>query len=156
MSFAQSRVLHGQMRYHIRSRFFEELPEASLKWITPPAQAYGAYGGGGGGGGYGRNRQGGGERESGWGRDWFKKPEDVPYSGTRPTGGMDTGKNYAEEKRAADTGFRVGQNVFHNKFGEGKITALEGEGADARANINFKRHGAKWLALAVAKLDTID
>lgn len=158
MSFAQSRVLHGQMRYHIRSRFFEELPEASLKWITPPAQAYGSYGGGGGGGGggYGRNRQGGGERESGWGRDWFKKPEDVPYSGTRPTGGMDTGKTYAEEKRAADTGFRVGQNVFHNKFGEGKITALEGEGADARANINFKRHGAKWLALAVAKLDTID
>jgi hypothetical protein len=32
---------------------------------------------------------------------------------------MDTGKNYAEEKRAAATGFRVGQNVFHNKFGEG-------------------------------------
>jgi DNA helicase-2/ATP-dependent DNA helicase PcrA len=28
LSFAQSRVLHGQMRYHVRSRFFEELPEA--------------------------------------------------------------------------------------------------------------------------------
>ncbi|MFX8250587.1 3'-5' exonuclease, partial [Acinetobacter baumannii] len=27
LSFAQSRVLHGQIRYHIRSRFFDELPE---------------------------------------------------------------------------------------------------------------------------------
>ncbi len=148
LSFAQSRVLHGQMRYHVRSRFFEELPEASLKWITPQGQAYGAYGSGGG-------RQSS-ERESAWGRDWFKRAEDVPYTGVKPTGGMDTGKTYADEKRAAATGFRVGQSVFHNKFGEGKIKALEGEGADARANIDFKRHGAKWLALSVAKLDTID
>ncbi|UBM10198.1 UvrD-helicase domain-containing protein [Cupriavidus metallidurans] len=148
LSFAQSRVLHGQMRYHVRSRFFEELPEASLKWITPQGQAYGAYGSGSG-------RQSS-ERESAWGRDWFKGAEDVPYTGVKPTGGMDTGKNYAEEKRAAATGFRVGQSVFHNKFGEGKIKALEGEGADARANIDFKRHGTKWLALSVAKLDAID
>ncbi|SOY88606.1 UvrD-helicase domain-containing protein [Cupriavidus taiwanensis] len=142
MSFAQSRMLHGQTRYHVRSRFFEELPEASLKWLTPPAQSYG-----------GVRRQ---ERDNAWGRDWFRKPEDVPYTGTRPTGGMDNGNGYADAKREAGTGFRVGQSVFHNKFGEGVITALEGEGADARANINFKRHGAKWLALAVAKLDAID
>ncbi|NOV25442.1 DNA helicase II [Cupriavidus necator] len=142
MSFAQSRMLHGQTRYHVRSRFFEELPEPSLKWLTPPAQSYG-----------GVRRQ---ERDNAWGRDWFRKPEDVPYTGTRPTGGMDNGNGYADAKREAGTGFRVGQSVFHNKFGEGVITALEGEGADARANINFKRHGAKWLALSVAKLDAID
>ncbi|NSX17706.1 UvrD-helicase domain-containing protein [Cupriavidus taiwanensis] len=142
MSFAQSRMLHGQTRYHVRSRFFEELPEASLKWLTPPAQSYG-----------GVRRQ---ERDNAWGRDWFRKPEDVPYTGTRPTGGMDRGNGYADAKREAGTGLRVGQSVFHNKFGEGVITALEGEGADARANINFKRHGAKWLALSVAKLDAID
>ncbi|MBB3012131.1 UvrD-helicase domain-containing protein [Cupriavidus alkaliphilus] len=142
MSFAQSRMLHGQTRYHVRSRFFEELPEASLKWLTPPAQSYG-----------GVRRQ---ERDNAWGRDWFRKPEDAPYTGTRPTGGMDNGNGYADARREAGTGFRVGQSVFHNKFGEGVITALEGEGADARANINFKRHGAKWLALAVAKLDAID
>ncbi|MDQ0141723.1 UvrD-helicase domain-containing protein [Cupriavidus necator] len=142
MSFAQSRMLHGQTRYHVRSRFFEELPEPSLKWLTPPAQSYG-----------GVRRQ---ERDNAWGRDWFRKPEDVPYTGTKPTGGMDNGNGYADAKREAGTGFRVGQSVFHNKFGEGVITALEGEGADARANINFKRHGAKWLALSVAKLDAID
>lgn len=142
LSFAQSRVLHGQMRYHVRSRFFEELPEEALKWLQPQAPSYGA-----------QRRQ---QSESGWGRDWFKKPEDVPYSGTRPTGGMDTGNGYADAKREAGSGLRIGQSVFHNKFGEGVIKALEGDGADARANIEFKRHGAKWLALSVAKLDPID
>ncbi|GLC96095.1 DNA helicase [Cupriavidus sp. TA19] len=142
MSFAQSRVLHGQTKYHVRSRFFEELPEEALKWLTPAVQNYG-----------GVRRQ---ERDNAWGRDWFRKPEDVPYTGTRPTGGMDKGNGYADAKREAGTGFRVGQSVFHNKFGEGVITALEGEGNDARANIKFKRHGAKWLALSVAKLDAID
>jgi DNA helicase II / ATP-dependent DNA helicase PcrA len=37
MSFAQSRLLHGQTRYGIRSRFIEELPEPAVKWLTPRA-----------------------------------------------------------------------------------------------------------------------
>ncbi len=69
---------------------------------------------------------------------------------------MDTGNTYADTKRAAGTGFRVGQSVFHNKFGEGVITTLEGEGADARAHIKFSRHGVKVLALGIAKLDPIN
>lgn len=35
LSFAQSRMLHGQTRYGIRSRFLSEIPEAQLKWLTP-------------------------------------------------------------------------------------------------------------------------
>jgi DNA helicase II / ATP-dependent DNA helicase PcrA len=35
LSFAQTRMLHGQTRYNVRSRFFDELPEDSLKWLTP-------------------------------------------------------------------------------------------------------------------------
>ena len=54
--------------------------------------------------------------------------------------------------KAPGHGFRAGQSVFHNKFGEGVIVTLEGSGADARAQINFGRHGAKWLALGIAKL----
>jgi DNA helicase-2/ATP-dependent DNA helicase PcrA len=38
MSFAQTRMLHGQTRYNMRSRFFEELPEESLKWLSPRLQ----------------------------------------------------------------------------------------------------------------------
>jgi DNA helicase-2/ATP-dependent DNA helicase PcrA len=53
-------------------------------------------------------------------------------------------------------GLRVGQTVFHNKFGEGVVTVLEGKGADARAQIQFGRHGSKWLALGIAKLTPVD
>jgi DNA helicase-2/ATP-dependent DNA helicase PcrA len=52
--------------------------------------------------------------------------------------------------------WRSGQAVFHNKFGEGVIITLEGSGEDARAQVNFGRHGVKWLALAIAKLTPVD
>ena len=47
--------------------------------------------------------------------------------------------------KAPSHGLRSGQGVFHNKFGEGVIVTLEGVGDDARAQVNFGRHGMKWL-----------
>jgi DNA helicase-2/ATP-dependent DNA helicase PcrA len=35
------------------------------------------------------------------------------------------------------------------------VLATEGAGDDARAQIQFGRHGVKWLALSVAKLTQI-
>jgi DNA helicase II / ATP-dependent DNA helicase PcrA len=144
LSFAQSRMLHGQTRYNIRSRFFDELPEESLKWLTPKVEA-GA-------------RWGGRSDNAGWGRDWFARPgqergERAAY--TDPDAGKPL-PAFANNQRAADTGFKVGQPVFHTKFGEGTVIALEGSGADARAQVRFKRHGEKWLALAVAKLQAVE
>jgi DNA helicase-2/ATP-dependent DNA helicase PcrA len=49
----------------------------------------------------------------------------------------------------------VGQAVRHSRFGDGVVLALEGSGNDARAQVNFKREGPKWLALSVAKLETL-
>jgi DNA helicase II / ATP-dependent DNA helicase PcrA len=49
-------------------------------------------------------------------------------------------------------GFRVGQSVRHSKFGDGVVVNLEGNGDDARVQVNFGVHGVKWLLLAVAKL----
>jgi DNA helicase-2/ATP-dependent DNA helicase PcrA len=37
LSFARTRMLHGQTRYNLPSRFLDELPERLLKWITPRA-----------------------------------------------------------------------------------------------------------------------
>ena len=141
LSFAQSRLLHGQTRYNIRSRFFDELPQETLKWLTPKVEA-GA-------------RWGGRSDNAGWGRDWFSRPDrQEGYSG----GALEQAPlpAFANTQRAADTGFKVGQAVFHTKFGEGTVTALEGSGADARAQVRFKRHGEKWLALAVAKLQAVE
>jgi DNA helicase-2/ATP-dependent DNA helicase PcrA len=46
VSFAQSRLLHGQTRYGLKSRFLDELPEAAVKWLTPrvPFAAGGRFG----------------------------------------------------------------------------------------------------------------
>ena len=51
-----------------------------------------------------------------------------------------------------DSGFRIGQNVQHAKFGPGVIVDAEGQGEDARVQVNFGRQGVKWLAVSVAKL----
>jgi DNA helicase-2/ATP-dependent DNA helicase PcrA len=35
LSFAQSRMLHGQTRYNVPSRFLQEIPSHLLKWLQP-------------------------------------------------------------------------------------------------------------------------
>jgi DNA helicase-2/ATP-dependent DNA helicase PcrA len=152
LSHSQTRMLHGQTRYNLKSRFFEELPEACLKWLTPQQPAWNPSAGGAGGGGWQGNRGGYGTRGAGapavlqpaWSPGWA--------SGGDPKGLG--GKSNPEPARGTD--IKVGMKVFHTKFGEGKVVALEGAGADARAQVNFSRHGAKWLALSVAKLTPVD
>ena len=51
--------------------------------------------------------------------------------------------------------WRIGETVFHKKFGEGVIVSLEGQGASVRANINFGRYGMKLLDLGIAKLERV-
>jgi hypothetical protein len=48
-----------------------------------------------------------------------------------------------------------GQNVFHAKFGPGKVISVEGHGRDSKAQVNFNKYGVKWLALSVAKLNVL-
>jgi aryl carrier-like protein len=45
LSCSQTRMLHGQTRYNLRSRFLEELPEGALKWITPRQGGFSSPGG---------------------------------------------------------------------------------------------------------------
>ncbi|MGL4473681.1 MAG: DNA helicase II [Shewanella sp.] len=54
-----------------------------------------------------------------------------------------------------DTGFTMGQRVKHHKFGEGKITNVEGSGPQGRVQVNFDDVGSKWLMLAYAKLEAV-
>ncbi len=140
LSFSQTRMLHGQTRYNVKSRFFDELPEASLKWITPRSQAFGS--------GFAREYQQAWQRGSGLSGIVGAGRVEAPLP-LRP-------KLTSASLVAAQHGLRVGQTVFHNKFGEGVVTVLEGRDADARAQIQFGRHGSKWLALAIAKLTPVD
>ncbi|XAH24979.1 UvrD-helicase domain-containing protein [Xylophilus sp. GW821-FHT01B05] len=131
LSHSQTRLLHGQTRYNLKSRFFEELPEAALKWITPRNA-----------GGAPNSIAGGHRSSSGWGS--FGAKDTTFASPPVPP-----------QKAAPSHGLRSGMQVFHTKFGEGTVLALEGSGTDARAQVNFPRHGVKWLALSVAKLTPV-
>jgi DNA helicase-2/ATP-dependent DNA helicase PcrA len=129
LSFSQTRLLHGQIRYNVRSRFLEELPEGSLKWLTPRTGAV----------------------RSGWGAPRWNE------AGERAS--AEPAVTPADRRLAAkfDRGlpWRLGQTVAHAKFGEGVILNIEGGGSDARVQVNFGRQGVKWLALSVAKLEAV-
>ena len=124
MSFAQTRMLHGQTRYNLRSRFFDELPEESLKWLSPRVQP-----------------------------QWFSGSQKAAWVDAPDSGNNQIAQSFNSRK---DTGWRVGQNVFHQKFGEGVIVNIEGSGTQARASINFGKSGMKLLDLGVAKLERIN
>ena len=135
LSHSQTRMLHGQTRYNVKSRFFDELPEECLKWITPKQQGFGSYApNSGAGGAYGASARG----QLGFKSETFASPPVPP------------------QKAVPSHGLRAGIAVFHTKFGEGKVLAIEGTGDDARAQVNFPRHGTKWLALSVAKLTVVE
>ncbi|MEE2684198.1 MAG: DNA helicase II [Pseudomonadota bacterium] len=50
---------------------------------------------------------------------------------------------------------QLGQRVIHNQFGEGVVLAYEGNGPQARVQVNFYDEGCKWLVLEYAKLKFI-
>jgi DNA helicase-2/ATP-dependent DNA helicase PcrA len=140
LSFSQTRMLHGQTRYNVKSRFISELPDAALKWITPRQQGFGS--------GYAKEYQQAWERGSG-----LSGIVGAGRVAPPPAMVMRSGAAVADP---TGHGLRVGQSVFHNKFGEGVIAVLEGKGPDARAQVSFGRHGSKWLALGIAKLTPVD
>ena len=129
-------MLHGQSRYNVKSRFFDELPDGALRWITPRNQAFGS--------GFAR------EYSAAWARgSGLHSIVGAGRVGARPA-------SPPALPQASSHGLRPGQGVFHNKFGEGVVVTIEGGGDDARAQVNFGRHGMKWLALGIAKLTPVD
>jgi DNA helicase-2/ATP-dependent DNA helicase PcrA len=171
ISFSQTRMLHGQTRYNIKSRFLDELPEAALKWLTPRNQGFGS--------GFAKSYQDAWASGKGMGsmvgagaQPYRSNTGSSGYAGGSRGGygGQPYGAKRGEDdfkdltaplptkmaQAKTEGGLRVGQSVFHNKFGEGVVLTLEGNGPDARVQVNFGRHGTKWLMLSVAKLTPIE
>ncbi|HVE49508.1 MAG TPA: UvrD-helicase domain-containing protein [Casimicrobiaceae bacterium] len=40
LTFAQTRMLHGQTRYAIQSRFLDEIPKELVQWLSPPRRRF--------------------------------------------------------------------------------------------------------------------
>ena len=52
--------------------------------------------------------------------------------------------------------YKVGQRIYHKKFGEGTINSIEQEGEDAKVDINFDKAGHKRLMAKYAGLEILD
>ena len=139
LSYATSRFIWGNLVSSEASRFIEEIVQKFLNFETPQR-------------GMGRSLSG---RVSNF---------DEPFTGglnrttAAPSGSFKSLNEVSNspEKSGSTADLKVGYNVLHDRFGKGKITRLEGEGADKKATIFFPHHGAKTVILRFANLTVIE
>ena len=139
LALSHQRMLHGQIRNHIPSRFIEEIPDSLLKRLNHvPQQSH---------------RVSGSVR----GNQYASAYPQQQYGNTKHSVTNKTNGYTAPKPKNEITGhdLRIGQKVHHAKFGNGVILNAEGHHNDARAQIRFESGSVKWLALSVAKLDRI-
>ncbi|MEB3420550.1 ATP-dependent helicase [Salipiger marinus] len=150
ISFAANRRVFGQWQSALPSRFIDELPEAHVEVLTPP----GLYGGGYGAAGMGLGRGSGLEDRAaeanvynspGWKRLQARAAE-------RPVSQPRESRTTVIDLQAVSA-FETGQRVFHQKFGYGAITAIEGD----KLEIAFEKAGVKKVvARFVTSADAAD
>ena len=122
---AQSRMLHGQVRYNIASRFLDELPRELVQWLSP------------------HRPRGAHRRRS---VEWGERIAAITPASRR------RGTCAARAAIPAPAGASA-RACATRSSASGIIIDAEGRGGDARVQVNFRDAGVKWLALEYAKLE---
>jgi len=144
LSHAWCRTMFGSTQYNPPSRFLAEIPEQLVTTIqgerrTAPTRSSGW----------------GGSTPSMWGGS-RRANDDDDWSGSVIGGRRSDESTLAPpppQKSGADRlDLKVGDDVLHDKFGDGVIIAMEGNGEKATATVNFPGVGQKQLLLAWAPL----
>jgi DNA helicase-2/ATP-dependent DNA helicase PcrA len=154
--FVSNRRIHGLWQSTLPSRFLDELPPAHVD-VAASDSNYGGYGGR---GGYGQSRFDKAEpfannySTPGWKRaqanksdatrdNWGTRSghavERIGYGESGPRARTIDGELVAKSVAETPSKFVVGDRVFHIKFGNGNISAIEGN----KLTINFDRAGQK-------------
>ncbi|MCZ7496356.1 UvrD-helicase domain-containing protein [Agrobacterium rhizogenes] len=154
--FVSNRRIHGLWQSTLPSRFLDELPPAHVD-VAASDSSYGGYGGR---GGYGQSRFDKADPfTNNYSTPGWKRAQQNRSDATRDNWGTRSGHaveriGYGESgprtrtidgelvaKSVADTPskFFVGDRVFHLKFGNGNIAAIEGN----KLTIDFDRAGQK-------------
>ncbi len=129
VSFAANRRIHGQWQSAMRSRFVDELPSEHIEIVAEPGLQPGAA-------------RAATFATGGWGAaiDLPTAAATSPWAERRRPVLIEAGpvpRRGAEIRRVG--GFKVGDRVFHQKFGYGMITAVE----DNKLAIHFDHAGDK-------------
>ena len=130
LTMAQRRMLYGYTRDNSPSRFFRELPPEVLSRVETERMP--------------------GLHERKPGVHGYSAPETISDTVSQDWS-SGAGPDQVEIP-SAPVMWRVGERVFHNRFGEGVIMKLESSGPSIHASIHFGSHGTKLLDLGVARL----
>ncbi|MEQ9259717.1 MAG: UvrD-helicase domain-containing protein [Roseovarius sp.] len=138
ISFAGNRRVYGQWQSQMPSRFIDELPADHVEVLTPPGLYGGGYGAAGMGAGMGMQS---GLEEKAARADAYNSPgwrRLQARAGERPLSQPRESKASVIDAQAVSS-HTVGERVFHQKFGYGAITGIEGD----KLEIDFEKAGPK-------------
>ncbi|WP_193182880.1 ATP-dependent helicase [Nisaea sediminum] len=137
ISFAANRRVHGMWQSAVPSRFVEELPDEHVEISSETGFQGSRYGGFGAGGGsadlWGDGGFGYGSAQSGRGPGYGRRRGE-----SRAGPPLLEGKGYVVD-RSSPSGFSVGERVFHQKFGMGTVSSIDGD----KLQIAFDKAGSK-------------
>ncbi|MEM9723860.1 MAG: UvrD-helicase domain-containing protein [Pseudomonadota bacterium] len=151
ISFAANRRIYNQWQTALPSRFIDELAEEHVEILTPPGLYGGAFGGAGiddldgvvrGSMLEERARNSSPYASPGWSR--LKK--NAGRDARRALRSPQEVKNLVIDAQALSA-FSVDQRVFHEKFGYGAITAIEGD----KLTVEFDKAGQKRVVAGYLK-----
>jgi DNA helicase-2/ATP-dependent DNA helicase PcrA len=179
ISHTAARRMYGQFIPGVPSRFLKEIPEEHLKTFASTApsfmqqnpyggNSYGSFGGG-------RPMVGSTHDRRSGSSDYRKAEEPLIDYDQRPqqSMGKQPGQVYRTQAKSPwregarqvanetfeldqtaeeHVGFKVGQRVFHQKFGYGRVLGTEGAGAELKLHIAFDRAGTKKMLASMANL----
>lgn len=130
ISFAANRRVYGQWQSQLPSRFVDELPGAHVEVLTPP----GLYGGG---VAVASSIESRAERADVYNSPGWRR---LQAASARPLGQPREARNSVIDANALPA-FEVGDRVFHQKFGYGRVAAVEGD----KLFVEFEKSGPKHL-----------
>jgi DNA helicase-2/ATP-dependent DNA helicase PcrA len=135
ISFAQNRQVRGLWQSAIPSRFIDELPAAHVE-IAPMTTSYGGYSIGSQGGS--RFDAGGFSRADAYATPGWQRAAQRQQAGDvmRAAPRLREGESIIS---ADGLGYSIGDRVFHQKFGYGRVTFVEGN----KLTVDFEKAGEK-------------
>lgn len=142
LSRAVTRSAWGQPAYNPPSRFLAELPEELVRWERTEG-SYTSWAGG--GGGVGGRADRGGSGFTGGTPKAAQLARQLGVDGSR----LATASELPQAPRVG-----VGDRVNHQRYGLGRVIAVEGHGPGARAQIDFGDQ-TLWLVLRHAPIDRL-
>ena len=77
------------------------------------------------------------------------------FADSAPAPAADRSRPLVSDAPPPSSGLYLGARVRHARFGEGTVTAFDGEGDRARVEVAFADGGSKWLIASMAKLEPL-